>query len=655
MNQNSLKPPLDKWQAQALDALNSGHNLIVDAPTSAGKTRVVEEYIENGLQKGHKFIYTAPVKSLTNDKYKEFTALFSHRKVGIHTGDFKDNLDAPIVLMTLESYRNVLLSSDPSDEDSKYFHKTWENQCIIFDEYHFIQEEERGSVWEETIILTREDHQWIFLSASVPNAEEFQGWLGELNRRPCELIRVKERPVPLTHKIFVNNVFQSPDKLNLSPKDKNEFLKTMKYQPNLPLGPIQKALKEGFGPIMVYTGRRASAEQLAFQLAQRASSDYPHKELLKSYIERMEHWDLVPASLLKMIPEKGIAYHHSGLLPIVRLMIEGLLKEGLLQACIGTTGMSLGVNFSVKSACIADVGRPSAWGYVAFTPGEVLQMLGRAGRRGKDTEGLSLWISPGHYMAQKPQKLPPCRSALKVETHTLIGLLNQLGSIKKIAQFYRNSFFIYSKTKQDKNPGQKHKNNQKNNNETIIMESIKKILKHLHRSGFIHKDGLTSLGEKALMFPQMGSLVIAYWIEKEIVTENNLYLLGVFCAAQHRSISLHPEDQSEVKKLKLLKNVNQFYPPSLFSDLYDMKDDLEFREANIGAVSLIKDWVIKGITWNKLKSKYCSKSFSEGDMMMVLLRFATFLQSARRLFGVNLDTHFKNLFRHPIDPRELLK
>ena len=147
-NKKLQKHLLDSWQEDAIQHLDSGCNVIVDAPTTSGKTKIAEEFFRKNLKsKSFRACYTCPVKSLSNDKLREFRNIFGKEYVGIATGDFKENLDAPIVVSTLETYRNSLLGIEPD----------LGRTLIIFDEYHFMQDSMRGSAWEESLILTPKD------------------------------------------------------------------------------------------------------------------------------------------------------------------------------------------------------------------------------------------------------------------------------------------------------------------------------------------------------------------------------------------------------------------------------------------------------------------------------------------------------------------
>ncbi len=198
---------LDPWQQQVFDLLRSGESVVVDAPTTAGKTRAVEVFFAMNIDDPtFRAAYTTPVKSLSNDKVRELRTMFGDDKVGIATGDIKENLDAPIVVATLESYRNSLLGIEPDLGRS----------LVVFDEYHYLQDEGRGSAWEEAIILTPPSCQVLLLSASVANAEEFADWISTQGKKRCTMVRTEHRPVPLTNLVYYSGHWLTEDCL---PKD----------------------------------------------------------------------------------------------------------------------------------------------------------------------------------------------------------------------------------------------------------------------------------------------------------------------------------------------------------------------------------------------------------------------------------------------------
>src|SRR5215813_318135 len=180
----------DQFQLEALTALEF-EDVLVTAPTGSGKTWIAREEIRRLLETGKRAWYTTPLKALTNSKYREFGEEFGTERVGILTGDRKENSGAPLIVGTTEIYRNQLFDALRGGEDVRV-------DLVIFDEAHYLGDEDRGHVWEETIILTPPRIRMLLLSATVGNAHELALWIEELRGVRCGVVtRPGDRPVPL--------------------------------------------------------------------------------------------------------------------------------------------------------------------------------------------------------------------------------------------------------------------------------------------------------------------------------------------------------------------------------------------------------------------------------------------------------------------------
>lgn len=655
--ESSLK--LDSWQKEALEALMDGANLIVDAPTSAGKTRVIEAFLEQKMKEGAKLVYTSPVKSLSNDKYREFCETYGKEKVGINTGDFKENLSAPIILATLETYRNSLLGVEPD----------MSRTMVVYDEYHYLQDESRGSAWEESLILTPRHTQLVLLSASVPNTQDFANWLKDLMQKDCKVITVSVRPVPLVDFIYTKYgwIFGDELKLNqlelsllrkMNHAERRERRQQFGAQRFLDIvKPVVEILQVGCGPVVVYAGRRADTENIAHTVVKelRLQPEWPGLTTLRNRLVNLPGWEYVNPELQSIVSTYGVAYHHSGMIPPGRVAIESLLKEGLLRVCCGTMGISLGVNFAVRSALVSDESRPGEGGESRYTNSEILQMLGRAGRRGRDKQGFSLWFNLGRYASQKPYGREPCRSSLKIDPSTVLSILGNNSDFQYLTEFYRKSFFMRGKDPK-----------------ALIVDEDKKgllhgIVNHLQRMGALNNATPTVLGTLARHFPQSGGIIIASWLADGKMTgktfPNFVQAMATFCTAHFKDVPDTHSNMKFLQELQIPKLIEKFYPEDIFPDLYDevsygpLKGQHVFREFNLGASSIIAAWLKPKMTWEKLVEEHSSKHFSAGDCMMVLFRFATYLQSCARLFEFDADISAqakaltKIILREPLDAR----
>src|SRR3989338_5628937 len=179
---------LDKFQEEAIASIDKNHSVVVSAPTGSGKTLIADYIINKDVKNGIRVIYTAPIKALSNQKYKEFTADYGKDKVGLLTGDVVINPGALILIMTTEVYRNMALTNDKMVEQVSY---------VVLDEIHYINDIERGYVWEESIIFSKPHVRVLCLSATIPNAEEFARWIEAIKGHEVVVVRHDERPVPL--------------------------------------------------------------------------------------------------------------------------------------------------------------------------------------------------------------------------------------------------------------------------------------------------------------------------------------------------------------------------------------------------------------------------------------------------------------------------
>lgn len=337
----------DLWQQEAVRALREGCDVIVDAPTGAGKTRVFELFVEKGTGlRGKQAVYTVPTRALANDKWREWTA--DGWKVGIATGDLARNLNAPVLVATLETQRERILSGNPP-------------ALLVIDEYQLVADVRRGLNYELAMALPPPSTQLLLLSGSVRNPGDLAAWLERLGRQ-VRVIRITERPVPLDD-LGVHELPRVPDSI-------------VGFWPRTAAGAIAARLS----PLLIFAPRRREAEKIARQIAGALPADDPIS------LSPEDH-QVLGADMAKLL-QKRVAYHHSGLSYSVRAdWVERLGKKGELKVIVATTGLAAGINFSVRSVMVASVKYSEGPYQRELRPDELLQMFGRAGRRGIDTQG----------------------------------------------------------------------------------------------------------------------------------------------------------------------------------------------------------------------------------------------------------------------------
>lgn len=336
----------DLWQQEAVAALRSGRDVVVHAPTGAGKTLIFELWSNGGKNRGQA-IYTVPTRALANDKLAEWRA--RGWNVGIATGDLSENLSAPVLVATLETQKDRLIRGDGPT-------------LLVVDEYQMIGDADRGLNYELALAMAPASTQFLLLSGSVANPNDVVKWLNRLGRKAV-LIRSDHRPVPL-EEVHANSLgYSVPGEIK-------------GYWPRL----IAKVLAEDLGPVLIFAPRRQGAEAMAAEIARNLPNPNP-------LVLTAEQKALTGEHLAKMLSSR-VAFHHSGLSYGARAgVIEPLAKAGQLRVVVATMGLAAGINFSLRSVALAAATYRRDNVEQPLRPDEILQMFGRAGRRGLDEMG----------------------------------------------------------------------------------------------------------------------------------------------------------------------------------------------------------------------------------------------------------------------------
>jgi len=371
----------DLWQQQAVAALRAGKDVVVQAPTGAGKTLIFELWSNQGRNRGQA-IYTVPTRALANDKLAEWRA--RGWDVGIATGDLSENLSAPVVVATLETQKGRLIQG-------------FGPGLLVVDEYQMLGDLDRGLNYELALALAPPGTQLLLLSGSVANPQAVVQWLQRLGRQTV-LIRHELRPVPLEEIDAHQLNYHVPAEIR-------------GYWPRL----AAKALAEDLGPILVFAPRRQSAEDMAEELARWLPTPNP---LSLSPEQKV----LAGENLSRMLKSR-IAYHHSGLSYAARAgVIEPLAKAGQLRVVVATMGLAAGINFSLRSVALAAESYRFDNREQLLRSDEILQMFGRAGRRGLDETGFIIITANGlRLLDARPGHL--ARGGL-VDWNVLLGLMD---------------------------------------------------------------------------------------------------------------------------------------------------------------------------------------------------------------------------------------
>lgn len=389
---DTLPFALDEFQLEAIGNIADGHSVVVCAPTGSGKTIVAEYAVFKALEAGKRVFYTTPLKALSNQKFHDFRKAYGEDRVGLLTGDISVNRDAPIIVMTTEIFRNMLYGHV---EDSSLLADVG---YVVLDECHYMNDAERGTVWEESIIYCPESIQIVALSATIANAQELTDWINEVHH-DTRLIQSDYRPVPLRFFYFTRKdllpLYEAPGQMNRKLKfdiKGNRFSKkNREYNPN-PL--IMDMYRRDMLPAIFFTFSRMGCDKAMRNTRDLQLLTPQERQTLKQKIAEFveQHPFLHNNPNLRSL-ENGVASHHAGLLPGLKVLVEQLFQQGLIKVVFATETLAAGINMPARSTVITALSKRTDDGHRLLTASEFLQMSGRAGRRGMDEVGYVVIIS----------------------------------------------------------------------------------------------------------------------------------------------------------------------------------------------------------------------------------------------------------------------
>ena len=432
----------DPFQMEGIRALAEGRSVLVSAPTGTGKTVVAEFAVDMSIARGLRAIYTTPIKALSNQKFRDFRARLGDR-VGLMTGDLVENPGGQILVMTTEVARNMLVQDPNSFQDVG---------ALIFDEVHYLADPERGTAWEESILLAPSHVPLVCLSATVANAPEIAEWI-RTTGRDVALVESSERAVPLEQRYYLDRqlipILNGSISPRLAPQQKGGERATRVRsghggwttnghhasddQPPDPPDVVKALSGAGMLPAIYFLFSRKAVEEAA------ASCERLH--LLPSpqslEVDRLarEHINGLPAAdaaldqvrrLLGLLP-KGIGFHHAGLLPPLKTLVEELLAAGMLRVVFATDTLALGLNVPARSVVVGEMTKFDGQSRRLLSPGEYRQLTGRAGRRGMDAVGHSVllyspWVSVDRSLEIADGDVAPLLSAFRPGYNTVLNL-----------------------------------------------------------------------------------------------------------------------------------------------------------------------------------------------------------------------------------------
>ena len=462
---------LNPFQVEAAAAIEAGDNVLLAAPTGAGKTLVAEYAIEHAIKSGRRAIYTSPIKALSNQKFRDFKA--DGVRVGLMTGDLTLDPDAPLVIMTTEIFRNAVF------EDPERFKDT---DFAIFDEVHFVDDVDRGTVWEESLIFAPDHVRFVGLSATIANLHEFGEWIREVRPQQLKVIEHKKRPVPLSHRLFHKDagVFQ----LSQRPRAIQFYERAMEREKlagfkqgrphrersragqrdrksrRFPTGPrpyvklLDEIQHRQLLPALYFCFSRKECEIKAERSMHRRLLDRSERKNIQDLFHDIcERFELAPdedPALTAILGRamSGVGFHHAGVLPIHKEVVERLFTSGLLKLLFTTETFALGINMPARTAIFDLLRKYDGVQMNYMKARDYLQMAGRAGRQGLDKSGLVISILENEDLLSAPLsryhsgKVEPITSRFNLSYSTILNLYDRLGT-KGLQSAYDRSFAAF--------------------------------------------------------------------------------------------------------------------------------------------------------------------------------------------------------------------
>ncbi len=434
---------LDRFQEEAIAAINQGTSVIVTAPTGAGKTVIAEYAVEKCLEENRRVIYTAPIKALSNQKYRDFFTEYGD-KIGIVTGDVVLNPHAQVLLMTTEIFRNTIFDDIERLQDVSY---------VIFDEIHYINDIERGTVWEESLIFAPQHIKFVCLSATIPNINPFADWMQSVRDVEIKVVEELKRPVPLEHHLYfkdygvgttkhiraLRNRAQQDARKRGYDQRKNRRVKALpsdfietRLIPHLQLEKRLPCLYFCFSR----KGCEGNASALAFGAQLQLLTERQRTEILKQFDELCVLFDIVEekhiAKFRKLL-SRGIAYHHAGMLPTLKEVVERLFTSGLIQLLFTTETFAVGINMPACTVVFDSLEKYDGIGFRYLKAREYHQMAGRAGRRGIDTIGyvysqiIPAYADEREIKSVVTDKVEAIESQFNLSYSSILNLYNKYG------------------------------------------------------------------------------------------------------------------------------------------------------------------------------------------------------------------------------------
>jgi superfamily II RNA helicase len=653
---------LDKFQEKAVLAIQNNQSVLVAAPTGAGKTLIAEYALEKGLSENRRIIYTAPIKALSNQKFRDFTKKYGD-KIGVLTGDVTINPDAQVLIMTTEIFRNTVVDNPERFHDVAY---------VIFDEVHYLDDQERGTVWEESIIFAPAHIKIIALSATIPNLHVLAKWIRAIRNDNIEVIEENERPVPLKHLLFLQSYGVGNVKTLRKIETNGEKIQGadddfFKWKTPGEKIIIDYLVNEKQIPCLYFSFRRQDCELKAQDNINRDLLNRDEKEKIEKLLNELcqkygiNQNENAVKHLFGLV-RKGIAFHHAGMLPSLKEIIEQLFTGGLIKLIFTTETFAVGVNMPARTVVFDELAKFNGIRRVFLKSREYQQMAGRAGRRGIDEIGYVYSKINRPYLKSAIVEritygqIEPVRSQFNLSYATILNLYHTLKD--KIYRVCEKSLSNFQGIPDDKNK----KHNKFDDKGGVCfaetVEQVKNKIRLLSRLGYINSGSLTWLGHFARQMYGYELIMTELFRRKSLdsLSPDELNMIAV-------AIVFEPKSRDWYRKIQpvFLRNIRR--------PLLDVNDYIRREEKRNNIFDLSKEVDLKfsgtayawsgGADFSEL-AKWTNAA--DGDLVRTFRRAIQLLQELERAYRsisfpgkTNIGEAIRRLKRDEVDAEKYLR
>jgi superfamily II RNA helicase len=602
------------FQTKALSSVMECDTVVV-APTGSGKTWIAERAIAKFLERGERCWYTTPLKALSNQKYDRFRELFGEEKVGLLTGERRENPRAPLLVATTEIFRNSLYGGDV------------DARLVVLDEAHYIAEEERGVTWEEIIIFARPEVRLLLLSATIANAEELVEWMKEVRGRRPSLILVSSegRPVPLRHGVL--DRFGRPLPLEVLNRLSRKGLRQLLWREVDPVRVVRMLQQQNLLPAIVFLPRRRDCDRAArvfkrFQMSGWEVRKAVFSRLAKSFPRLSEY------PMARHLIDAGVAPHHAGHITAWKIAVERMLGEGLIGAVFATTTLAAGLDVPARTVVLPTLWVGDRAGERPLTALEFHQMTGRAGRRGMDKVGFVLVIPRRHedfaqareLVESEPEEL---LSAFRVQYYQVLNLL-ATRSFEEALTVVDRSLAVYQMARRSRRRAKAVRRR--------LVSEFRHRAKILQELGYLDENwALTETGEWAVLIRHERSLLITEAIRRGMMDGLNAEELagwaGALTAERAPRFMVAKLNLKPLARLAFELNAEEREHLMEESDFGEVFEDGWRSKANVVA-GVVFRWAEGSTEWVNL---VVESGGEEGDLQRTILQAAEVLRQLEEL------------------------